>query len=184
MDNHQSNAEQDAVFVRNFGLVLVLLTVIGIGVFVLANAVSGGSSATQNDPNAVAERTAPVGTANTSGAPIVIASTLTAPATAAPASAAPAAAAATTVAVNANPGQTTYDGACFACHATGAGGAPKMGDVAAWTPRIAQGKEVLYTHAINGYVGKAGMMPAKGGRPDMSDDAIKAAIDYMVAKSQ
>ena len=182
MDNHQSNAEQDAVFIRNFGLVLMLLAVIGIGVFVLANAVSGGSSATQNDPNAAAERTAPVGTANTSGAPIVIASTLTAPATAAPASAAPAAA--TTVAVNANPGQTTYDGACFACHATGAGVAPKMGDVAAWTPRIAQGKEVLYTHAINGYVGKAGMMPAKGGRPDMSDDAIKAAIDYMVAKSQ
>jgi cytochrome c5 len=181
MDNHQSNAEQDAVFVRNFGFVLALLTVIGIGVFVLANAVSGGSRATQDDPNAAAERTAPVGTANTSGAPIVIASTLTAPASTAPASAAPAAA---TVAVNADPGQATYDGACFACHATGAGGAPKMGDVAAWTPRVAQGKEVLYTHAINGYVGKAGMMPAKGGRPDMSDDAIKAGIDYMVSKSQ
>ena len=181
MDNHQSNAEQDAVFVRNFGLVLALLTVIGIGVYVLANFVSGGSRAAQDDPNAAAERTAPVGTANTSGAPIVIASTLAAPASAGPASAAPAAAA---VAENANPGQTTYDGACFACHATGAGGAPKIGDVAAWTPRIAQGKEVLYTHAINGYVGKAGMMPAKGGRPDMGDDAIKAAIDYRVSKSQ
>jgi len=181
MDNHQSNAEQDAVFVRNFGLVLALLTVIGIGVYVLANHVYSGFRATQDAPNAVAERTAPVGTANTSGAPIAVASTLAVAASAAPASAAPAT---TTVAENANPGQTTYDSVCFACHATGAGGAPKFGDVAAWGPRIAQGKEVLYTHAINGYVGKAGMMPAKGGRPDMSDDAIKAAIDYMVSKSQ
>ena len=180
MDNHQSNAEQDAVFVRNFGLVLVLLTVIGIGVYALANFVYSGFLVTQDAPNAVAERTAPVGTANTSGAPIAVASTLAVPASAVPASAAPAAA----VAESANPGQTTYDSVCFACHATGAGGAPKVGDVAAWTPRIAQGKEVLYTHALNGYVGKAGMMPAKGGRPDMSDDAIKAAIDYMVSKSQ
>ena len=187
MDQHQgnepqNNAEQDAVFVRNFGHLLALLTVIGIGVYVLAIDIYSDFLLSQEPANAVADRLTPVGTANTSGAPIAVGgSPAAAAAAAAPAAAAPAA---TAVAASANPGQTAYDSVCFACHATGAGGAPKLGDVAAWAPRIAQGKETLYTHAINGYVGKAGMMPAKGGRPDMSDDTIKAAVDYMVAKNQ
>lgn len=82
-------------------------------------------------------------------------------------------------------GKKVYDEACFACHAMGIAGAPKMGDAEAWTARIAQGNDVLYDHAINGYVGPSGaMMPAKGGRADLSDDDIKAAVDYMVASSQ
>jgi len=59
-------------------------------------------------------------------------------------------------------------------------GAPKVGDHAAWDARIAQGKETLYKHAIGGYQGGKGVMPAKGGT-SWPDDTIKAAVDYMVS---
>jgi cytochrome c5 len=81
-------------------------------------------------------------------------------------------------------GKATYDSVCFACHATGAAGAPKMGDKAAWAPRIAKGMDTLHTHAINGFQGNSGVMPAKGGRADLSDADVKAAVDYMVSQSK
>jgi len=81
-------------------------------------------------------------------------------------------------------GKKTYDSACFACHATGAAGAPKVGDKAAWKDRIAQGDEILNKHAIEGYQGKKGFMPAKGGRADLTDQAVKDAVAYMVAESK
>ena len=78
-------------------------------------------------------------------------------------------------------GQATYDSVCAACHSMGIAGAPKFADEAAWTDRIAQGNETLYSNAINGFTGASGsMMPAKGGRADLSDDAVKAAVDYML----
>jgi cytochrome c5 len=78
-------------------------------------------------------------------------------------------------------GAGVYAAACTACHGAGIGGAPKSGDAGAWAPRIAQGKETLYKHAIEGFQGQAGVMPAKGGRTDLSDELIKAAVDHMVA---
>ncbi len=81
-------------------------------------------------------------------------------------------------------GKATFQQTCFACHGTGAAGAPKAGDKAAWAPHIAKGKETLYKHAINGFKGTKGFMPAKGGRTDLSDDAVKAAVDYMVSISK
>ena len=92
-------------------------------------------------------------------------------AAAAPAGAAPAAAA---------DGGTVYQSACFACHGTGAAGAPKYGDKAAWAPRISQGMDTLNDHAINGFKG----MPPKGGQAALSDDAVKAAVKHMVDNSQ
>ena len=178
MDNHNSNAEQDAEFVRNFALVLVLLAGIGIVVYFLANKVNASHQATQHPANLVAERVAPVGQVNTSGAAVATGGDA---AKAAELAAAPAAA---TAATPADKGKATYDAGCFACHAVGAGGAPKFGDAAAWADRIAQGKDTLYTHAVNGYQGKAGMMPPKGGRPDLADDDVKAAVDYMVTNSK
>ncbi len=79
-------------------------------------------------------------------------------------------------------GEATYKQACFACHGTGAAGAPKIGDKAAWAPRIAQGNDTLYNVAIHGKPGTA--MVAKGGQAQLSDDAVKAAVDYMVSKSK
>jgi len=81
-------------------------------------------------------------------------------------------------------GPQVYNAACIVCHATGVGGAPTMGDVAAWRVRIAQGKDTLYSHAIEGYIGSAGFMPQKGGRLDLSDDEVRGAVDYMVAELQ
>ncbi len=89
--------------------------------------------------------------------------------------------AAAPVAVSSGPrsGADVYN-TCAACHTSGAAGAPKLGDAAAWAPRIAKGNDTLYNHAINGFNG----MPAKGLCGDCSDDEIKAAVDHMVVNSQ
>jgi cytochrome c5 len=68
----------------------------------------------------------------------------------------------------------------MACHTAGIAGAPKFGDKLVWAERIKQGPAVLPEHVINGYQGKAGMMPAKGGS-SACDDEVKAAVDYMIA---
>ena len=81
-------------------------------------------------------------------------------------------------------GESTYKAACFACHGTGAAGAPKTGDKAAWKARIKQGMGKLNDHALKGFKGKTGFMPAKGGRSDLSDSAVKAAVKYMVDQSK
>ena len=71
----------------------------------------------------------------------------------------------------------------MACHGTGVAGAPRIGDKADWGPRVAQGKQVLYDRAIKGYTGQKGAMPPKGGATQLSDDEVKAAVDFMVAKA-
>lgn len=80
-------------------------------------------------------------------------------------------------------GKKVYDASCVACHGAGIAGAPKVGDKAMWTARIAQGSATLYDHAIKGFQGKTGMMPPKGGSTAPDAD-IKAAVDYMVAASK
>lgn len=107
------------------------------------------------------------------------------PASFVPPTAASAAATTTTAAatpVSADAGEKLFGSVCTTCHTAGLMGAPKFGDKAAWAPRIAQGKDTLYKHAIGGYQGKAGVMPAKGGS-QASDDEVKAAVDYMVSKA-
>ncbi len=81
-------------------------------------------------------------------------------------------------------GKAVYDKACQACHNMGVAGAPKVGDVAGWTDRIKQGMATLNDHAINGYQGANGVMPAKGGNMSLSDDEVKNAVAYMVESSQ
>ena len=80
-------------------------------------------------------------------------------------------------------GPQVYNTACLACHGAGIGGAPVLGDVPGWEARIAQGMDTLKDHAINGYTGSVGYMPAKGGRVDLSDDEVAAAVEYMVEES-
>jgi cytochrome c5 len=82
-------------------------------------------------------------------------------------------------------GKKVYDMACAACHAAGVAGSPKMGDKAAWAPRIKQGNATLYDHAIKGFSSKPGsIMPPKGGRTDLSDADVMAAVDHMVSASK
>lgn len=81
--------------------------------------------------------------------------------------------------VSAEAGKKLYESACLACHASGAAGAPKVGDKAAWAPRLKKGTDVLHANAIKGI----GAMPPKGGA-SASDAEIKAAVDYMTAASK
>lgn len=104
-------------------------------------------------------------------------------AAAAPAAATAPAAPAAPATASADAGKTLFNSACIACHGAGIAGSPKFGDKAAWAPRIAQGKDVLYQHAINGFQGKAGVMPPKGGS-QAADADVKAAVDYMVAAAK
>ena len=87
--------------------------------------------------------------------------------------------AATTAAVDHSAGEAVYKSSCFACHDSGVAGSPKVGDKDAWTARIAAGSDTLYESAIKG----KGAMPAKGGNTSISDADVKAAVDYMAAKS-
>ena len=80
-------------------------------------------------------------------------------------------------------GPQVYNSACNACHGLGVAGAPKVGDAAQWTDRIAQGMDVLVRHAIEGFQGSTGFMPAKGARLDLSDEEVADAVDYMVSES-
>lgn len=73
-----------------------------------------------------------------------------------------------------------YTASCAACHTTGAAGAPKLGDDAAWAPRIKTGMETLYTSALKG----KNAMPPKGGNAGLPDDDVKAVVDYMVSQSK
>lgn len=124
-------------------------------------------AADEMSPEAIAERIAPVGQVYTAKDLEGIA---TAAATPAAASSGP------------RDGETVFKAACFACHDTGAAGAPKRGDKAAWEPRIAQGFDTLRKHAIEGFTGKAGMMPPRGTCAACSDEEIENAIHYMIDK--
>ncbi len=86
-------------------------------------------------------------------------------------------------AVDAAAGKSTYGKTCALCHAAGVAGAPKPGDKADWAPRIAQGKDTLYKHAIEGFTGSKGVMPARGGAASLTDDEVKAAVDFMADQS-
>lgn len=118
--------------------------------------------------------------------PVAIAATVEAPA--APAAvetpAAPAAVvekpATPAAADNSAAGEKIYKSSCFACHDAGVAGSPKIGDAAAWSARIATGKDALYNSSLNG----KGVMPPKGGNMGLSDDDVKAAVDYIVSKSK
>jgi cytochrome c5 len=80
-------------------------------------------------------------------------------------------------------GKKVYDTACAACHTPGVAGAPKLGDKAAWAPRIKQGADTLYAHAIKGFQGQTGFMPPRGGS-SASDEEVMAAVDYMMSAAK
>jgi cytochrome c5 len=123
---------------------------------------------------AVSKRTAPIGEVNVAEGGAEKPAPEQAPAE----TAAPATAAASDM------GKKVYDGLCTSCHGSGIPGIPQMGDAAVWGPRIAQGMDTLYKHAIEGFTGVSGMMmPPKGGGTN-TDDEVKAAVDYMVTNSQ
>lgn len=81
-------------------------------------------------------------------------------------------------------GRQVYNEVCVACHTPpGFGGAPALGDSKAWAARLDSGVDTLVEHALNGYSGSTGIMPKKGGRTDLSDAEIVAAVEFMVEQS-
>ena len=168
---------RDQKFFDMYSLVIGVLVVAAIGILVLAMEMSERTQGvytreTAEYQAAVAERIRPVGQVYLPGDERQAAAPVAEPV----AEPEPVATAMT--------GPQVYNSACLACHSTGVGGAPVVGDAAQWTDRIAQGVDVLYDHAINGFDGDAmtPMLP-KGGRMDLSDQEVRDAVDYMIAES-
>ena len=173
-------SKQDTHFINIFSLVIGILVAIAIAIFALARTVA---SHTQDvDVRAEAQYLKSVdgriqpfaheAVAGQDNSSLAIKADTTAAATGGSALAIP------------KDGAEVFQQTCSACHGAGIAGAPKAGDRAAWAPRIAKGKAVLYQHALQGFQGSAGVMPAKGGRADLPDDLIKAAVDHMVGMAQ
>lgn len=98
-----------------------------------------------------------------------------------PSSADAATEAAESAAAAAHPGEAVYQNYCFSCHTPGLSGAPKLGDVEAWAPRIAKGQELMLQTTIEGI---QPAMPPRGMCFDCTDEDLAAAIDFMVVSSQ
>jgi len=170
-------SKHDTHFFNNFSIVIGGLVAVAIVIFALARIIAGRTQVpeTYADPKyveSVAERTKPfvrVAVAGKDNSALKIE--------------APAQAMTIALAVPKD-GAALYDAVCKTCHATGLVGSPKFGDHAAWAPRIAKGKALLYDHALKGYSGTSGVMPPKGGRTDLSDDLIRQGVDFLVSKAQ
>ncbi|MFO1395080.1 MAG: c-type cytochrome [Steroidobacteraceae bacterium] len=173
------SASHDRKFFDTFMLVIGILVGIAIVLIAIARMITADSTAARQSGDALLEkqveaRIAPLAKVAVAGKDnSALAGVATAQALATPA--APAADL---------PGEQVYTQTCSLCHGAGVAGAPKFGDKAAWAPRIAQGMDTLYKHAIQGFQGKNGVMPAKGGRTDYSDKSIDNAVDYMVAAAK
>ena len=196
----------DNVFWRQFGVVLILLTVFGFGMYFVANSIAGQAYAEMNDdPDAVLTRIAPVGqsrigdpagqtqapaeTAVAAATPTTITVQVEEPESETTAASDAAAAGSTGEAgemvaaaggdVDLAAGEQIYQSACFACHMSGVANAPKLDDPAAWEPRLAQGMAGLLQSSING----KGAMPPKGGFAHLTEDDLRNAIEFMLDKA-
>lgn len=168
---HSVIAKHDRKFFDTFMLVLGLLIGIAVVLYVLARIVASQTQEqnVQADPAmkaAINERIEPVAKVAVAGQDNSALAAAAQKSDAGPAADLP--------------GEEVYKQACVACHGAGVAGAPKLGDAAAWQPRIAQGADTLHKHAIQGYQGQAGFMPPKGGATQLSDESVINAVDYMV----
>ena len=168
--------ESDKKFFTLFTLIVVALTILMIAFYFLGAKNGSNPKAPLNLKSSSAEAPAPMAAEEP-------AAEMAAPANTAMAEAPAADMAMNAATPGAVDGKAIYDKVCVACHAGAIPGIPKLGDKVDWEPRIAQGNDVLYDHAINGFMGAGMPMPPKGGA-DISDDEAKAAVDYMVQSAQ
>lgn len=167
----------DLVFLKHFSMVIVFLTVVTGGLILMGIYFNG---TLERDANPVAQA-AMVQRVQPAGG--VYAGSTGAAAQAAAVAAAAEAAAGQVAYDGTLDGKVIYDALCGACHTSGAGGAPKLlrGE---WAARIAQGADTLNKHAIEGFQGAAGIMPAKGGNPSLTDEQVIATVQWMVDNLQ
>ena len=176
-----SHSTEETTFIKTptqLLVVIVLAFIIPIaGIFTIIHFVVGGEKSRATpamSDAAIAERIKPVGSVPADAiekgpSPLVPAPVVVAPVAAADAgkTAAPS-------------GKAVYDANCQACHAAGVAGAPKLGDKAAWAPRIGSGAAALLASALKG----KNAMPPKGGNVALPDADVKAAVEYMVSQSK
>lgn len=180
-DSHSSHSSNDSEGLIKTPTQLIVVVVLAFVVpiaaiftiihFVMADKPRADPAASNK---AVAERIKPVGsTPDIEKGPSPVAP-VPAPVVAAPAgdAAAPAS--------SGSNGKAVYDASCQACHGAGVAGAPKLGDKAAWAPRIGTGAAAMHASALKG----KNAMPAKGGNLSLSETDVKAAVDYMIAQSK
>jgi cytochrome c5 len=164
----------DLDFLKKFSMVLGFLVVVTLGLILLASHLNGliPTEVTPQAAQRTQARIAPAGA--------VYAGATGAAAQAAAAAAATAAASSQVAYGGTLDGGVIFNNLCTGCHTSGAGNAPTL-DKAHWTARIAQGTETLYKHAIEGYTGPdGGVMPPKGGNPALTDEQVKATVDWML----
>lgn len=157
-------ADHDKTFFRTFMIVLGLLVAITVLAIIGANIITGMTANDEMRPEQISrvkERTQPVYAVNTDPN-------------------------ATQVAASGDEGgepmsgEEVFNNVCTACHTSGVAGAPKVSDTGAWEQRLSeQGKDTLYTRAIEGYKG----MPAKGGDPSLSEEEMHKAVDYILSEA-
>jgi cytochrome c5 len=162
----------DTQFFNSFSMVLGILIAFAIVLFAVARSIGADSqgAAVLAEPlhlASVQKNIAPFAQVAIAGKDNSALAALSSPAGAAPAASVP------------TTGEQAFTQVCSACHATGVNGAPKIGDHAAWGPRIAQGKDSLYKDAIAG----KGNMPPKGGTT-WPDATIRMAVDFMLSQNK
>ncbi len=174
-------SKADDIFWKEFGVILLLLLAFAVAMFIAARAIGAATmERMHSSPNSVAMRIAPVGQVRVgdptqqSAAEAVEGAMATGTATAAASSSEVSVAAADAV-----PGESVYQGLCYACHAAGLAGAPKPDDTEAWKERAAKGLDEMLAIAIQGMGG----MPPRGGNPALTDEELRAAIEFMLVQA-
>lgn len=163
-------SNNDKQFATVFVAVLGALAVLAIILYFLAGMLGSQISEGRSE-EVILKNIKPVGQVNIAGE-----------ADAAGAAAVPAMTAGAGAAPAAEPmsAEQIYQANCLACHSTGAAGAPRTGDAAAWAPRLAKGMDTLVSNAINGL----NTMPPKGLCMTCSDDDLRGVVEYIVGQSQ
>ncbi len=167
----------DLEFLKRFSLVIGFLVVVTLGLIVGAIYLHG-TLPPEISPSAARQTQARIAP---SGA--VYAGATGAAAQAAAQAAAASAAASQVAYGGTTDGSVIYQNLCGACHTNGVGGAPTL-TAGGMGARASKGLELLYTHAIQGYQGEAGIMPAKGGNPALTDEQVQVSVDWMLANSK
>jgi cytochrome c5 len=172
-------SKQDTHFINMFSLVIGILVTFAVVLFVVARSIGASTQGKQmaSDPDyykSVEARVAPFEQEAVAG------QDNSALAIKAPAGATAQAGGSSGLAMPTS-GKELFDQTCSACHGAGIAGAPKAGDKAAWASHIAKGLPTLYDHALHGFTGSTGTMPAKGGRTDVPDAMVEQAVNYMVS---
>ena len=174
-------SKADDIFWKEFGVILLLLFAFAVAMFIIASSIGVSTmERMQSSPNSVVMRIEPVGEVRVGDPTQQSAAEAVEGAMATETAAAAASGSEVTVAAAGTAsGESVYQGLCHACHAAGLADAPKPDDTAAWKERLAKGVDAMLATAIQGMGG----MPPRGGNPALTDEELRAAIEFMLEQA-